>query len=71
VISLTPSIIVVREIDMAKFAKGYVTCKCCKEEHEIKKVRTINIEEDMQGRDVVSFECPKCKALSNSLVYVR
>jgi hypothetical protein len=31
------------------------------------KVRVLGIEEDIQGRDVLTFQCPKCKQIHTSL----
>lgn len=36
----------------------YVVCPDCGERHETDSVRTLNIEEDAQGRDVLTYTCP-------------
>jgi DNA-directed RNA polymerase subunit M/transcription elongation factor TFIIS len=38
-----------------------VTLSCNKDRVSEDAVKFINIEEDMQGRDVLTFECPICK----------
>lgn len=43
-----------------------VLCFDCNERLDEKLVKFINIEEDMQGCDVLTFECPKCKKVQNS-----
>lgn len=46
--------------------KIYVSCSNCGKIDE-KKVKFINIEEDIQGRDVLTFECPTCKTTQKSM----
>lgn len=43
-----------------------VLCQHCKERHDERKVKFLNIEEDIQGRDRMTFECPTCKKRSTS-----
>ncbi len=43
-----------------------VRCSKCGDVDE-KKVKVLNIEEDFQGRDVLTFECPKCGETRKSL----
>jgi transcription elongation factor Elf1 len=50
--------------------KAWVTCQACAIEHEVTKVETLNIEEDSQGRDRVTFECPVCDKQRLSLVVI-
>jgi hypothetical protein len=45
----------------------YVRCSNCKENFDENKVEFLNIEEDMQGRDILTFGCPKCKETQKSL----
>jgi len=33
--------------------------------------KSLNIEEDIQGADVLTFECPKCDGIKKSRVYGR
>ena len=44
-----------------------VTLTCSKERVDESTVRIDNVEEDMTGRDVVSFDCPKCGERHRSL----
>jgi hypothetical protein len=43
----------------------YVTCRECGRMDE-DKVEFINIEEDIQGKDVLTFRCPECKEVRKS-----
>ena len=50
---------------------SYVLCNKCCEEHSSTEVETLNIEEDIFGRDIVTFVCPiKCQE-TKSLVYIK
>ena len=51
----------------------FVKCEECGEEHWTfsDEVVTENIEEDIMGRDVLTFVCPKTGNTTKSLVYVR
>jgi len=44
-----------------------VTCTECKESHDEAKVEFVNIEEDFEGRDVLTFVCPACGKTVKSL----
>lgn len=46
-----------------------VICPECSEEHLTTEVEFVNVEEDMQGRDVMHFVCPVTKTMTKSLVY--
>lgn len=35
-----------------------VQCKECGEQHDTEEVKFVNIEEDIQGYDVLTFVCP-------------
>lgn len=37
-----------------------VHCSTCPRWINEKEVKFLNIEEDIQGHDVLTFECPKC-----------
>lgn len=39
----------------------FVTCPRCKERFNEGAVRVEDIEEDIQGRDLLSFWCPVCE----------
>lgn len=43
-----------------------VYCKQCKEWMDESKVKFENIEEDIQGKDILYFECPVCKTQQKS-----
>lgn len=49
--------------------KFVVLCTECSEEHETGEVEFVNVEEDIQGRDVMYFICPVTKTEAKSLVY--
>jgi len=44
-----------------------VNCKKCNMSVDEEKVSTLNIEEDFEGRDVLTFLCPKCGTVQRSL----
>jgi hypothetical protein len=44
-----------------------VYCSDCKEWMDEKEVSFENIEEDFQGRDILTFKCSKCKNIQQSL----
>jgi len=46
-----------------------VICPECSEEHLTTEVEFLNVEEDIQGRDVMFFVCPITKTPTKSLVY--
>jgi len=46
-----------------------VICPECSEEHLTTEVKFLNVEEDMQGRDVMHFTCPVTQTDTTSLVY--
>ena len=46
-----------------------VICPECGEEHSTLDVDFLNVEEDMQGRDVMHFVCPITNKPAKSLVY--
>lgn len=37
-----------------------VYAECCQEWIDERDVHPTNIEEDIQGRDVLTFDCPRC-----------
>lgn len=43
-----------------------VTCTACKTMSNEDDVEFIDISEDMQGYDVLTFRCPHCKEVSKS-----
>lgn len=44
----------------------YVRCAKCGQDFNEAKVEFLGIEEDFQGRDVMSFVCPTCKEETKS-----
>lgn len=44
-----------------------VICQCSGDRVNENAVRMTNIEEDIQGRDVVTFQCPLCGQQHKSL----
>jgi len=46
-----------------------VICTECGQNHFTTEVEFLNIEEDMQGRDVMHYTCPITKQPTKSLVY--
>jgi len=44
----------------------FVRCSTCKEDFDEQKVEFLNIEEDIQGRDIMTFKCPKCQTKQRS-----
>jgi phage FluMu protein Com len=46
-----------------------VHCKTCDKKIDEAKVEFINIEEDFQGRDWMTFKCPDCKKVGKSFRY--
>ena len=44
-----------------------VRCPDCKHEYDEDYVDFINIEEDMEGRDILTFHCPLCDKPVKSL----
>jgi len=47
----------------------YVKCYKCGEYHGTKEVEFLNIEEDILGRDLVTFICPVVEEETKSLVF--
>lgn len=48
---------------------NYVICPACDAEHDSSEVTALNIEEDIQGRDVLTYQCPYSNTVQKSLVY--
>ena len=49
----------------------YLAVKCseCGSEHSSEEVETVNIEEDIFGRDLLTFICPVTKKQAQSNIY--
>ena len=45
-----------------------VYCSECSDTHFVTEVEFLNVEEDIQGRDVIHFICPVTKTETKSLV---
>jgi len=43
-----------------------VYCDTCKEFIDEKRVKFINIEEGIQGEDILTFKCPDCSSVCSS-----
>ena len=43
-----------------------VYCYTCREWYYEKKVEFINIEEGIQGEDILTFKCPVCSTVNSS-----
>mgnify|MGYP003132491330 CR=1 FL=1 len=43
-----------------------VSCNDCKRSTDESTVEFVNIEEDIQGRDVLTFVCPYCNTTQKS-----
>ena len=48
-----------------------VWCKHCQEFHDVGEVEFLDVEEDITGRDVMSFHCPIADQDSKSFVVSR
>jgi hypothetical protein len=46
-----------------------VYCAGCEEKVPVKGVEFLNIEEDIQGRDIMTFKCNLCDETHKGLVY--
>jgi len=46
-----------------------VVCTECSEEHDTESIKFLNVEEDIQGRDIMFFVCPVTNLEARSLVY--
>lgn len=46
-----------------------VICSECSEEHLTTEVEFLNVEENMQGRDVMYYVCPVTNTETSSMVY--
>lgn len=49
----------------------FVVCKHCRQDFHTDSVEFLNIEEDIQGRDLMTFKCPTCHREEKSLVIRR
>lgn len=47
----------------------FVNCPECKERHPTNQVQFLNIEEDIHGRDLMTYPCPRTKNVTKALVF--
>ncbi len=47
-----------------------VHCTCCGDDHLVRDVEFMGIEEDLYGRDVLEFRCPDLGAATKALVHL-
>lgn len=46
----------------------YVVCRECGGTHEPNVIKTLNVEEDFEGRDVLEFICPVTEEPTKSII---
>ena len=57
---------------MSSYKKeAYVYCTECQEQHTVKEVTFINIEEDFYGRDLLTFQCPYTTTEQKSNIVIK
>jgi len=44
-----------------------VKCKNCEEWYNENLVKSLDIEEDFQGRDILTFKCHQCETVQKSI----
>lgn len=49
-------------------ARMFVICPECNQEHKQGQIETLNIEEDLQGRDTLTYRCPVTKQTTKATV---
>lgn len=47
----------------------FVHCPACDTKHSVEEVEPLNIEEDIQGQDVLTYRCIETDTLQKGLVY--
>lgn len=57
------------EVKAKRHPPMFVKCRECGEEHNSEEVRATDINEDFEGRDVLTFVCPVTSKETKSLVY--
>jgi hypothetical protein len=53
---------------MAKDSEMEVYCCTCRDFVPVKRTKSIGTEKDMQGRDLMTFNCLKCKQENKGIV---
>lgn len=56
---------------MNRVSETFVRCPLCNEEHVTEDVEFLNIEEDFEGRDVMTYTCPVVGESAKSFVWGR
>ena len=51
--------------------KSMVKCPECKGEFNAAKVKFIDIESDIQGIDLMTWECPTCKCSKKTVITLK
>jgi predicted RNA-binding Zn-ribbon protein involved in translation (DUF1610 family) len=54
---------------MSNWSTVYVVLECTKEKVKESKIKFVDIEENLYGEDVLTFECPKCGETHKSRRY--
>lgn len=49
-------------------ARMLVICPECQQEHKQGQVETLNVEEDYQGRDLLTYRCPITKRTTKAVI---
>ena len=49
----------------------YVRCCKCGSTHTVEEIELLDVVEDIEGRDVATFNCPVTQNSTTSLVYSR
>lgn len=47
----------------------FVWCAACDGNHTTDEVEFLNVEEDIEGRDVATYRCPDTQTTQKSLVF--
>lgn len=47
----------------------FVSCRSCGYHHDTNMIKSLNIEEDIQGADVLTFSCPDTGEIVSSWVF--
>lgn len=48
----------------------FVVCPGCKNVHLTTEVTAVDIEEDVSGRDIITFDCPITRTQESGVVFV-
>jgi transcription elongation factor Elf1 len=50
--------------------QAYVRCRECGQRHTTEEIELLDVAEDIEGRDVATFNCPVTQNSTTSLVYI-